>query len=359
MPSRELFVRNLEPADGEYNIATLLRLHEFIRESGNKRPGKLAGITLKESSISGILSTLHAHLACLAGGPLYNPGANASLLKAGKQMRAEDGPPGDRAIAAPLRARHLRSAFASGRLDRTSPVGRARAACLLLCHNLLARGRDVGVDASSRTVDPSRDLTIAAFDWAAGAALSPPALVVWLHPSKDPQQRKRRYPMLIQRRSSNTPFLSDPMCTFDALVDAWAVLAAPIPKAAWPATPFFRIPANPTDAPRLWKPIVSDDVGVWVKEAALAAEIDPAPLGVRALRMGGATDLYDIYGPPGERLIRERGRWSSDIAQIYQRVSAAAHGQLSRSIGDSAGVDLQSLLAGWSQSSATHGRCPL
>ena len=72
--------------------------------------------------------------------------------------------------------------------------------------------------------------------------------------------------------------------------------------------------------------------------------------------MGGATDLYDIYGPAGERLIRERGRWSSGVAQIYSRVLAEAHGLLSRSIGDSNGVDLQSLLAGWSQSTATHGR---
>jgi len=77
----------------------------------------------------------------------------------------------------------------------------------------------------------------------------------------------------------------------------------------------------------------------------------------QALRMGGATDLYDIYGPAGERLIRERGRWSSDVAQIYSRVSAEAHGLLSRSIGDSNGVNLQSLLAGRSQSTATHSRC--
>lgn len=96
-----------------------------------------------------------------------------------------------------------------------------------------------------------------------------------------------------------------------------------------------------------------------MKEALVAAGVSPARRGVRALRMGGASDLYDLYGPAAERYIRERGRWSSDVAQIYQRVSAAAHGLLSRTIGDSAGADLQSLLAGWCQAAVSHGRCPV
>ena len=49
--------------------------------------------------------------------------------------------------------------------------------------------------------------------------------------------------------------------------------------------------------------------------------------------------MYDLYGPAGERYIRERGRWGSDVAQIYQRVSAAAHGAISREMGDSTGID--------------------
>ena len=57
--------------------------------------------------------------------------------------------------------------------------------------------------------------------------------------------------------------------------------------------------------------------------------------------------------------IRERGRWGSDVAQIYQRVSAAAHGDISRTIGDSVGADLQSMLTGWCQTAVSHGRCPV
>ena len=69
--------------------------------------------------------------------------------------------------------------------------------------------------------------------------------------------------------------------------------------------------------------------------------------------------LYDLFGPPAERYIRERGRWASDVAQIYQRVSASAHGAMSRAIGDSEGIDLQSMLGGWSQLAVSHGRCRL
>jgi len=189
-PSRELFVHNLHQADSEYNAFTFALLFEFIRETGSKQAGSCFGKQLKASSIAAINSTLNAHFSCFAGAPLYNPGANAALLRAAKQARSEDAPPGARAVAAPLRARHLRSALASGGLERVSPHNIVCAACLLLAHNPLARGRDLGIDAFSLKLDPSRDLTIFAFDWTAGARLVPPAFVVWLHPSKDESQRK-------------------------------------------------------------------------------------------------------------------------------------------------------------------------
>jgi hypothetical protein len=254
---------------------------------------------------------------------------------------------------------HLKTAF-EGNLERTSVVGIVRAAALLVGHNTLARGRDLGIDGSPNgALDPSRDITIAAFDWRAGARMSPPAFVLWMHPSKDPTQRKKRYPMLIQRRSATAPVGSDPLCTYDAVVRAWPILAESIPPGEWASTAFFRVPIAPEDPPSRWRPLTSDGVAGWVKEAALAAGLDPAAYGAKALRMAGASDLYDLYGPLAERYIRERGRWSSDVAQIYQRVSAATHGMLSRTIGDSTGPDLQSLLSGWSQTAVSHGRCPV
>ena len=81
---------------------------------------------------------------------------------------------------------------------------------------------------------------------------------------------------------------------------------------------------------------------------AKAAGIPADKVGAKCFRMGGASDMYDLYGASAERYVRERGRWCSDIAQIYQRVSAAIHGQISRGITDSSGVDLQSLFSGTS-----------
>ena len=156
------------------------------------------------------------------------------------------------------------------------------------------------------------------------------------------------------------------MHVHDALIEAWRILAA-VPKHLWATTLFFRVPRERLQIPQSyyrgrepnhWRPLRDADVLGFVHDAARAAGLDPAKYGVRALRMGGATDLYDLFGPAGERYIRERGRWASDVAQIYQRVSAATHGMLSRTIGDSVGPDLQSLLAGWCQTAASHGRCP-
>jgi hypothetical protein len=104
-----------------------------------------------------------------------------------------------------------------------------------------------------------------------------------------------------------------------------------------------------------WQTIRSEDVRTWVQVAA--AGLDPAPFGAKALRMHGATDIfYDILGAAGDDIIRQRGRWSSDVAQIYQRVSASAHGAISRAIGDSQGVDVQFMLIGWSQDTSTFRR---
>ena len=47
----------------------------------------------------------------------------------------------------------------------------------------------------------------------------------------------------------------------------------------------------------------------------------------------------------GTRLIKERGRWDSDVAFVYARPSVAAHLVLSATMGDSARVDIESLLA--------------
>ena len=78
---------------------------------------------------------------------------------------------------------------------------------------------------------------------------------------------------------------------------------------------FFRkFDSSQRDA-RSWRPIVSADVATWCKEVALVAGIDSSGVGAKSLRMGCATDMYDIFGPSGAQWLDERGRWDSDIGQ--------------------------------------------
>eukprot|EP00965_Chrysotila_dentata_P019333 643217-Pleurochrysis_carterae.AAC.1 len=62
-----------------------------------------------------------------------------------------------------------------------------------------------------------------------------------------------------------------------------------------------------------------------------------------------------MRGEAGMALIQQRGRWGSDVAQVYQK--AVVDGQLvaSAEMGDATGEDLESLCAGWSQPASFRG----
>ena len=366
-PGRVMFRKPLSLGDYEYNAGSAGLLFTFVRERGSRKAGASHGATLKAKTIAGLVSTVTTFLSKIAKTDLLRAEDLAELRAAKKQARTLDGPAGERRLEDPLRAVHLKVALGPGGLERQTPYGVVRAAALLFGHNILGRGTTIGLKDAHVTLDAARHFTAACIDWEAAAAMDPPALVGWVHPAKDPTQTKPRYPMLVQRRHASAAFGSDPLCTYDAMAAAWAILGAPLTAQQRASTLFFRVP--PRGACRWgveqiggdsadWPPLTDAVLAQWVKEAAVAAGVDPAHRGARALRMGGATDMYDIYGPAGERYIRERGRWGSDVAQIYQRVSAAAHGAISREMGDSTGADLQSMMAGWSQLAVSHGRCP-
>eukprot|EP00965_Chrysotila_dentata_P182606 6029566-Pleurochrysis_carterae.AAC.1 len=65
--------------------------------------------------------------------------------------------------------------------------------------------------------------------------------------------------------------------------------------------------------------------------------------------------MRDILGDGGAAAVQQRGRWATNIAQIYQR--AVVDGQLRSSAGmaDATGVDLEALCAGWSQPASFRG----
>eukprot|EP00965_Chrysotila_dentata_P114932 3798831-Pleurochrysis_carterae.AAC.1 len=82
---------------------------------------------------------------------------------------------------------------------------------------------------------------------------------------------------------------------------------------------------------------------------ASAIGLDPADFGGKCWRIGEATDLRDLKGEGGRALIKQRGRWQSDVAQVYQRAIVDAQLEASAGIGDASGVELEALRLGWTQ----------
>jgi hypothetical protein len=98
------------------------------------------------------------------------------------------------------------------------------------------------------------------------------------------------------------------MCTYDALVLAWPVLADSVLAEGHASTLFLCRPTAEVHS-ALWPAVRSEDIRTWIQEAAVAAGLDPASFGAKALRIGGATDLYDLLGKAGGDVIKEWGRW--------------------------------------------------
>jgi hypothetical protein len=67
-----------------------------------------------------------------------------------------------------------------------------------------------------------------------------------------------------------------------------------------------------------------------------AAGRDPARYGAHSLRIGAATAALASGVPP--QLIRLMGRWSSDVYEIYCRMSLQSALQVGRTITSAAGV---------------------
>ena len=77
-------------------------------------------------------------------------------------------------------------------------------------------------------------------------------------------------------------------------------------------------------------PIRTRDVRTAVRCAMAAAGLDPMRFGAHSLRIGGATAALAAGVSP--QLIRLMGRWSSDIYEIYCRMSLQAALGVGRSI---------------------------
>ena len=106
------------------------------------------------------------------------------------------------------------------------------------------------------------------------------------------------------------------------------------------------------------RPVTSTQASRWLSEDVAELGLNPADFRGNAWRIGAATDLVEApnnqHGPSltveaATAVIKQRGRWWSDVYQIYSRWSVTAHAQASRAITAASGIDMETLIPGFVQ----------
>eukprot|EP00965_Chrysotila_dentata_P172406 5689211-Pleurochrysis_carterae.AAC.1 len=140
----------------------------------------------------------------------------------------------------------------------------------------------------------------------------------------------------------------DALCTYDALRITWmerehAVAVEERTFGKRSDTPFFTAEVGLTPWTTRHSRALAKAMG------SAASGLDPAEFGGKCWRIGGATDAADLMGEDGRALIKQRGRWQSDVASVYQRTIVDKQLQDSASMGEASGVELEAIAAGWAQ----------
>ena len=343
-----------------WNAESLELFAEFVRRSTPR--GRTRGTSVSSNSISGYVSAIRLLRSREARYPVAPPEIDLNLPLALKAMRIEDGPSGARARSLGVRAETLSNAASAG-ADRGSAQGAVDWAAAVIAHNAILRGGEVGVQCG-RDPDPSRVISWKSFGWQAPRAESlwRPWLILSVVPIKDPRGSKSAYPIPVPRRHDG-PMGSDPLCPYDAAAIAWWLRCAPrgqpfpVDARGWPL-PDWHLTAPP---PRPGAPFFTDASGTvmdttYVRNLArrLARlggmpEADVADVGGKAFRIGGATDLRYECGEQGAPLVKQRGRWDSDVAAVYMRPLLGMQLSAAAAVGSVRGAGLEELCAGFAQ----------
>ena len=329
-----------------YNSETLELFGEYIRSRGSRQRGRV-GTSIASDPIDTYVATVKILASLGAHHGITLDSANVVMPRASKATRRAQAPPGERKLKRGIRASHLRALIAI-RYDRTSARGIIEWAAGLVAWNILLRGCELGV-VPGNPLDIARDAVFGAITWRLPCHDSSglPWLVWDVVPAKDTTARRRSCPLAIRRRSSG-PLGSDPMCTYDAVVIAWTARAgAPPPSSGRTLDP--ALASRPFFIGRTGEPWDTEDTRLLARKYAMALGLDPSEFGGKSFRIGGATDWRDIFGADAERIIKQRGRWQSDIAFLYQRALAETHLRGSAAVADADHADLESLCLGWVQ----------
>ena len=227
--------------------------------------------------------------------------------------------------------------------DRTSPVGVYDHALASTCKAACGRGGEPGtVDGGTWT--PERGVTIAdAREWVAASPSANgglPWVRLWWFPIKDTEADHAKCPVPISKRT-DAPRGSDPACPYDALLAWFEIRSAAVPEADWATQPLFV-------HPKTGKVPTTRYIAALAKRMGALFGLPDAALGGKSFRIACASDMYHEYGEHAKRLLKERGRWHSDIAYIYARMSEGAHLAASQRTSGADAADIEAA-TGWAQ----------
>ena len=370
VPPRPLFVRALgaEAAAGyAHNRLTLDMFVQFMRDSKPLR-GKREQVS--SETISSYASAVHLFVSREARYDICPEESDLNSSLAFKTWRKEDPLKGERELGRGVRIVDFDAAARAG-FDRFSRQGVVDWAVGLVSHNCFLRGGEPGEQDDPMPEAAKRVIRWSWIKWMPPSESSgwKPWLLIWIVPIKDTSGKHCGYPTPVGPRRGGA-FGADHLCVYDAVAAAWWSRRAPgtpfpvdtngEPVEKWwllePAQrqttgcaeedPFFTVGG------RVWR--TSDTRRLGQRIMAYDSSIPASEIHARCFRVGGATDLRARRGQGSEAAIQQRGRWKTDIGQIYARHIVAEQLRLSMDVSLAGGTDLERLCEGmWAQPART------
>ena len=177
---------------------------------------------------------------------------------------------------------------------------------------------------------------------------------------KDTKAKHKGTPLPILRRHDGA-FLSDPLCAYDAIAMAWWIRTggtqAPFPTHLGQPKPNWWLEAAARPTPGMLDVAFfsyqsgeifrTSTMRMLARRVATLAGLDTALVGAKSFRVGGATDLRALLGEAGRAMIKQRGRWASDVAEVYQRPLLGEQLQASAMVGSVVSASIEELAMGW------------
>jgi len=332
-------------ARSQYNERTLLRLSSYTRETR----------WVAASTVSEYTSAIKVTVEKVYRGPIMVKEGGKQLYDLHLQMRREDGPRGERRSSRAMRSQHIRARVQLAGCDLHTRTGKMRHALRHVAHQGLMRGGEPGT-VDGQPFDPALHLVLSAasVEWVTAAAAKRPQPVVALKilSIKDVASKRKRMPTIIAKLDPTTPGYRAEFCPYLAL-HAWWQLRVNEAKAAGQSLDQSALFLKSEGA------VVSTaDMKQLAQDDAAALGFDASQFFANAYRVGGATDLLEAaqtsaqqQGPEVQvtvdsvtRVIKARGRWWTDIYDIYARWSLTEQAGVSVAMTAAGGVAVEDVL---------------